>query len=265
MEEMMESTTLDSALELARRVESTAVSVFERHFQPVTQADILIFTMAVRCLGLFQGAIRCANDDLADAAMVATRALLEQRFSLCAIARSADEAERAERLAALKADAENAKGKAIEKLKRLPHSKRSARVTDQLLAAAEAGLSNDWKNKKKLVEEWAKWAGLHDHYLSAYASLSLHVHPSYLTLDAMTSRSAEGELLVSAKPHRGALPRTVVFATESMVDALASLPDIHVSSEAVAFIARHRQALDVQWKGMPEEDLGDKFNGVAAL
>ena len=250
----MVSTNMDSVLELARGIESTAVDALGRdRFQVSAEPDILVIAMAVRCLALFQGVIRCARDALADPAMAAARSLLEQRFVMLAIVRSADDPERSRRLALLVAQAESDRARALKKLKSLPTSERSEQVTDQLLAEAEARLGID--RKEASAETWARWADLHGLYLTAYASLSLHVHPSYLALDPMIRRGANGELLISAKPHQNALPRTVLLAAEAMVDALASLPEGFASPEGVAAIALHRKAIEGLWKGMPELDL----------
>jgi hypothetical protein len=250
----MTSSNMDSVLELARRIESTAIDAFEgRRFQPNAAPDILVMTMAVRCLALFQGVICCAKDALADAAMVTARSLLEQRFVILAIVRSADDAERSKRLALLAAQAEFDRARVFKKLKNLPASERDEQVTDQWLAEAEARLGID--RKKTSAETWARWAGLHGLYLTAYASLSLHVHPSYLALDLMMRRDVNDELLISAKPHQDALPMTVLLATEAMVDALAALPEGFVSPEEVSAIALHGKSIEGLLKGMPSLDL----------
>lgn len=250
----MGSSDIESVLKLARRVEKTAVGAFERErFLPDTRADLLLITMAVRCLALFRGVIRCADDALADPAMVIARSLLELRFVVLAVARSADDAERTKRLSSIAAQAEHDRARALKKLKSLPTSDRSEQVTDELLSLAEAGL--DVERRSTSAEQWARWAGLHGMYLTAYTSLSLHAHPSYLALDAMVTRSASDELSISAKPHQDRLAITVVSATEAMVDALAALPEGYVSREDIAAIALHREAVVREWQGIPEQDL----------
>jgi hypothetical protein len=72
------TTNLDLALKTAHEVEGAAVGVFNRdRFQCRAEADNLVVAMAVRCLSLFRGVIRCADDRLAEPAMVLTRSLLE--------------------------------------------------------------------------------------------------------------------------------------------------------------------------------------------
>jgi hypothetical protein len=249
----MKSNELVQALELARRVESIAVGVFERdRFQPRTKVDLLAIAMAVRCMVSLRGVIRCAEVGLADPAMVIARSLLEQIFVLLAIARAPNEAEQANRVSLLEAQAEHDRAKAVGKLQRLPSSERSEQVTDQWLSGVKAGLGSGGNTR---VEDWARFAGMSSMYDTAYARLSLHVHPSYLTLYSMTRRDTNHDLLISAKPHQGSLPLTVLLACDVMGDALSALQEGFVSAEAIAEIEHCHKASQILMAALPEIDL----------
>jgi Family of unknown function (DUF5677) len=249
----MKSNELVQALELARRVELTANSAFDRDgFQTSAQVDQLLITMVVRCLPLFQGVVRCANDDLADAAMVVARAVLEQLFVILAIARAPNEAEKSRRVALLEQQAEHDRKKALEKLRRLPLHERGVGVTDQRIAEEEADLGPLCNTP---TEQWARFAGLHSLYLSAYASLSFHVHPSQLTLDSMIRRDPSGEAVLSAKPHQDALPRTVLLACAAVSHALSALPDGFVSLTELSANDANLKECEILGVEVPEIDM----------
>jgi hypothetical protein len=253
MEETMKSNDLVQALELARRIQSSANSAFDRDgFQTGAEADQLVITMVVRCLPMFRGVIHCADDDLADAAMVVTRALLEQLFVILAIAHAPNEAEKSRRVSLLDAQAEYDRAKALKKLKRVPFSERSEHVTDQWIAEQEADLG---LTRNTPVEQWAGFASLHSLYLTAYASLSFHVHPSQLTLDSMIQRDPGNEPVVSTKPHQDALPRTVLLACAAMGHALFALPDGFVSATELSANEAHLKECGILGMDIPEISL----------
>jgi hypothetical protein len=242
----------DAALDLSRRIESTAIGTFKRRFQPSDEADVYVFGMVFRCLALFKGVIRCASELLADSSMVIARTMLEQVFVLRAIAHSSDSKTRKEMLLLLSKQWEDQRSKALNKMLTLPAADRSQRIEDGLLRNALAGIGD---RERYNAEDWARRAGLHTWYSTAYTALSSHVHPSFYAIDEMFTRDSGGDLLLSARPHRDGLERTVLLAADLMVKALADLPEGCLLSAESDQIRQHDEEIQMAWRTMPDPPL----------
>ncbi len=219
---------LTPTLELSTAVDGIADEAFACNYSKKSAIDPVIIVMAVRCLSLYRGVACCASARLSDAAKPIARALLEQYFYLVAIARAPTKAEQRERWKRIDAQHKYERTKSLRKLKSLPVNSRGSKVTDGTIDAALASVGSG--AVRLAIADVARWAGLSDMYVTWYATLSAHVHPSLSAVSKMVKVSADG-YVVSAMPDVIDLCGTLVASSSVMLDVLRCLPDGFVSAE----------------------------------
>ncbi|NVN92476.1 MAG: hypothetical protein HXX11_18020 [Desulfuromonadales bacterium] len=145
--------------------------------------ETLVAAMFIRALHTFQGAVLMAERGMMTPGRMLARCMLEVVFQLVAISKDKSHAQ------------EYAQSDTIHKLKSFRKLQKlgGPEFSKQIHLDRAAELENEkaalgLKNSAQ-VEEWAKRAGLHNFYLTAYAHLSGAVHSSpsdleeYLILD----------------------------------------------------------------------------------
>jgi hypothetical protein len=255
--------SVQSAIDLGRQIEVEIERVFSRPtYLSASDQDWLSIAMAVRCLGLLRGVLLCAEARNADPAMVIARALLEQRFVMRALFGVADDAVTSKRWHALLRSTEHTRAKIASKLRSLSGEHRDERVTDALLAELEGTIAVD--RRETTVLQWALWADLEPLYQTAYASLSLHAHPSYLTVDAMVTKN-EQLWNVSASPHQERLAMAILQSADAMVDAMQLLPRGYLDVAQHEHFQAVSSRLKQQWAELPEQPLSPDAHREEAL
>jgi len=145
----------------------------------------LIACLFARCLELFQATYLLVARGMSPSANITLRALMEAMFVLCATAKDDD---------ALEAYVIDGERERLRITKKLLADTNSALSSDRLDVIRGIRNELDEKFKKQKVkkfstEEFAKKAGLHSWYLTAYAKTSWAVHTTvrdierYLVLD----------------------------------------------------------------------------------
>lgn len=135
--------------------------------------EIIVASLYMRALSSYQGVILMAERGMIPEARVLTRSLLEVIFTLCAIIKNKD-------LTAIYIDEDKRKKlKFLNKFRQLHNGNLPKDIDSNEIHKLEKELKVEIEKdniKIRKTEEWAKDAGLHDWYLTAYAVLSDSVH-----------------------------------------------------------------------------------------
>lgn len=146
-------------------------SMFELDAHNRDIQEMLVAALYIRLLSNYQGVILLCERGMRVEAETVLRAMVEALFSLCAIAKNqglAVDFVREDQIRRLKF---------IDKYRKL-HGKLPEHCNPEKIEMLEKELKEEKQGiRGRSTEEWAKEAGLHDWYLSAYAVLSDSVHP----------------------------------------------------------------------------------------
>jgi len=152
-------------------------SMFELDAHNRNVQEMLVATLYIRVLSNYQGAILLCERGMTPEARTVLRAMLEALFSLCAIAKE-------QKLAVdfVKED-QRRRLKFLVKYRKV-YDGLPEHVDPHEIETLEEELKKE-KNeiRERSTEEWAKEAGLHDWYLTAYAVLSDSVHSKVRDLE----------------------------------------------------------------------------------
>lgn len=171
------------------RLGQNAIFKIEAHNKDLQ--EILSATLYIKALSTYQGIILLVERGMLPQAQILLRALLETIFSLRAITINKSLAidyvcsDQIQRL------------KSLNKLKVLHCGIPPYADVDEIMEL-EQELKKDiekYKIKKRSTEDWAKEAGMHDWYLTAYTVLCDSVHTNVRELEEYLELSADEEII----------------------------------------------------------------------
>jgi hypothetical protein len=182
------------------------------------------FTLALflRMLGIFEGSYILIKRGMVSETKILLRTLMEALFSLCAVAKDKETAER------FYQEHNYLKYKALKKMinsdseiilsSKKNHGKRLAELKNKVQTN---------KLKPLSVEEWAEKAGLHDFYTSAYIYFSWTVHSNVMEIGQLISgESDESVRSVFLSPNIEEVYRYLMTGIECIVIALGSINEL---------------------------------------
>jgi len=245
-----QSQLLGSTLALGSEVEQLVVK-FLSSLGVVQQdhAQLLMFSMSVRCLNFFRAIQYLSQEQLAQPVAACVRSLLEQRWVFEAVAH---EPTREEALRRLAEHEERNRKQGLDNLRKLGQDGRDQRITDESLAEVEAGIDSE-RRAYHSQKKWAELAKRESEYLTTYAVLCDQLHPSLRAVEKHFLFDAGGRVQsVTAKADVHALPLHMTQACEVMIDVIAACPESWLTEDMVSQATALRQRLCELWERLPD-------------
>jgi hypothetical protein len=182
------------------------------------------FTLALflRMLSVFEGSYVLIERGMVSETKILLRTLMETLFSLCAVAKDKDAAER------FYQGHNYLKYKALKKMleshspaiipNEIDHSKRLAELKN---------LAQTKKSKPLSVEDWATKAGLHDFYASAYIYFSWTAHSNVMEIGQLLQGESDDSVRkIVLSPNFEEVYRYLMTGIECIVIALGSINEL---------------------------------------
>jgi hypothetical protein len=191
-------------------------------FHSDNRQEYITFALFLRMLGIFEGSYILIERGMVSETKVLLRTLMETLFSLRAIAKDKEEAER------FYQEHDYLKYTALKKMLQANSQVIPLNGRDHSKRLAE--LENEVKTRKlkpSSVEDWAKKAELHDFYISAYSYFSWTVHSNIMEIGQLLNGESDDSVRkILLSPNFEEVCKYLMTGIECIVIALGSINEL---------------------------------------